>query len=120
MAEKKAPSKASSEVSSDDRLWAALAYVFTPFIPIIIMLMDDKKNRPFIKAHNMQALTYGAGLAIIWTLGTVISFGILALCLTPLMFVGWVAALYWGYKAYQGEMVNIPIVSDFVKNRGWV
>ena len=35
-------------VTSDDKLWAALAYVLTPLIPIIILLMEDKKNRPFI------------------------------------------------------------------------
>lgn len=42
----------SSEVTSDDKLWALLAYIFSPLVPIILMLMEDKKNRPFIKAHN--------------------------------------------------------------------
>jgi uncharacterized membrane protein len=51
-----------SEVTSDDKLWAALAYVFSPLVPIIIMLLEDKKNRPFIKAHNMQALVWGVAL----------------------------------------------------------
>lgn len=38
--------------SSDDRLMAALAYIFSPLVPIIFLLLDDKKNRPFIRAHN--------------------------------------------------------------------
>lgn len=108
-----------SDVTSDDRLWAALAYVFTPITPIIILLMQDKKDRPFIKAHNMQALVYGAALTIVWVLATTLSFGILGLCLSPLMFVAWLVALYWAYKAYQGEMVNIPVISDYVRNQGW-
>ena len=64
------------EVTSDDKLWAALAYVFTPLIPIVLMLLEDKKNRPFIKAHNMQALVWGVvfyiivSFAIILTLKT--------------------------------------------------
>jgi len=115
MAEK----KPDTTVSSDDRLWAALAYVFTPLVPIIILLMEDKKNRPFIRAHNMQALVYGAAIAVIYVLSTVLSFGFLAICLAPFLFVAWVVALFWAYKAYQGEMVNIPVVSDYAKKQGW-
>ncbi len=46
------------EVTSDDKLWALLAYVLTPLVPVIILLMEDKKNRPFLKAHNVQALVF--------------------------------------------------------------
>ena len=27
--------------------------------------------------------------------------------------------VYWGYKAYQGEMVEIPVISNLVRNQGW-
>jgi hypothetical protein len=27
------------EVTSDDKLWSALTYIFTPLVPIIILLM---------------------------------------------------------------------------------
>jgi len=47
------------EVTSDDKLWALLAYVLSPLVPVIILLMEDKKNRPFIRAHNAQALVWG-------------------------------------------------------------
>ena len=47
------------EITSDDKLWALLAYIFTPLIPLVILLMPDKKDRPFLKAHNMQALILG-------------------------------------------------------------
>jgi hypothetical protein len=45
-----------AEVTNDDRLWAFLAYILSPLVPIIILLMVDKKDRPFIRAHNMKAL----------------------------------------------------------------
>lgn len=45
--------------TDDDKLWALLAYVLTPIVPIIILFMEDKKDRPFIKAHNAQALAWG-------------------------------------------------------------
>ena len=35
--------------TDDDKLWALLAYVFSPLVPIIIFLMEDKKERPFLK-----------------------------------------------------------------------
>jgi hypothetical protein len=36
----------SSDITSDDRLFAALAYVFSPIVPIILLLMEDKKIVP--------------------------------------------------------------------------
>ena len=102
-----------SEVTSDDKLWSALAYVFTPLVSILILLMADKKDRPFIKAHNMQALVWGIAFYII--VGITSTF-LIGLCIWPL---GLIVQIYWAYKAYQGQMVNIPMLTDFVKNQGW-
>lgn len=101
------------QVTSDDKLWAALAYVFTPLVPIIILLIEDKKNRPFIRAHNMQALIWGVVFYIV--VGITSAF-LIGLCLWPL---GLLLQLYWAYKAYQGNYVNIPVLTDFAKNQGW-
>jgi uncharacterized membrane protein len=91
--------------SSDDKLWAALAYVFSPLIPIILMLMDEKKERPFIRAHNAQALVLG----IITIVTSAFCIGILV----------WLYSLYCAFQAYQGEEVEVPIVTNFVKGQGW-
>lgn len=101
------------EPTSDDKLWAALAYVFTPLIPIVLLLWEEKKERPFIKAHNMQALIWGVVFYIIVSITSVF---IIGLCIWPL---GLIAQIYWAYKAYQGEMVEIPVLSNFVKSQGW-
>ena len=93
------------EVTSDDRLWAALAYVLSPLVPIILMLWEDKKGRPFIRAHNVQALILG----IISVLTSTICIGLLV----------WFYQLYCAYKAYQGEMVEVPVITNLVKNQGW-
>jgi len=101
------------DVTSDDKLWALLAYIFSPLVPVIILLMEDKKNRPFIRAHNIQALVVGViNLAIAMFLGWML----IPLCLNLALSI---ALIYWGIKAYQGEMVTIPVVTDFVKNQGW-
>lgn len=96
---------AMGEVTGDDKLWAALAYAFSPLVPLIIMFMGDKKDRPFIKQHNVQALILG--IIMVVTSGICIG-----------LFV-WVYQLYCAYQAYQGNAVNVPGLTDFVKNQGW-
>ena len=91
------------DVTSDDKLWAALAYVFSPLVPIIILLMEDKKNRPFIKAHNTQALILG----IITVVTSAFCVGILV----------WFYQLYCAYQAYQGQLVEIPLITNLVKSQ---
>lgn len=104
-----------SDVTSDDKLWAALAYVFSPIVPIIIFLMEDKKNRPFIRAHNAQALAWGV---INLVAGTALS-AVLFFCAGAPSLILWAIGLYWGYQAYQGKLVTIPVITDLMKNQGW-
>ncbi|MFQ5398812.1 MAG: DUF4870 domain-containing protein [Anaerolineae bacterium] len=103
------------EITSDDKLWALLAYVFTPLVPIIILLMEDKKNRPFIRAHNAQALAWG----LINVVGGTILSTVLFFCFGLPSILIWLAGVYWGWQAYQGQMVTIPVVTNFVKQQGW-
>jgi uncharacterized membrane protein len=103
----------STDVTSDDKLWALLAYVLTPIVPVIILLMEDKKNRPFLKAHNAQALVLGIvnvvlSLALGWTV---------VLSCVPILV--WFLCIYYGIQAYNGKMVEIPVISNWVKNQGW-
>ena len=103
----------SSDVTSDDKLWALLAYILTPIVPVILMLMEDKKNRPFIRAHNAQALVVGLINVVI---GLLLSWTIVLACV-PLLI--WFVCIYWGIQAYNGKMVEIPVITNFVKTQGW-
>ena len=95
------------DVTSDDKLFAALCYVFFPIVSIIVFLMEDKKNRPYIRFHAVQSLVVGIVLYLI----AVVTFGCGAILLLIM--------LYFAYKAYQGEAFTIPVVTDFIKNQGW-
>jgi uncharacterized protein len=101
------------DITSDDKLWSMLGYILTPLVPIIVLFMEDKKKRPFIKAHNMQALVLGV---IEYVVSFVLSFVVVG------CFVG-VAALVvniiYGLKANKGEVFDIPVISNFIKNQGW-
>ena len=97
--------QAGPEVTSDDKLWALLTYVFTPLVPIIILLMEDKKNRPFLKAHNAQALILG----IIAVITSSFCVGILV----------WFYMIYLGIQAYNGKTVEVPVITNLCKGQGW-
>lgn len=95
-----------SDVTSDDKLWAALGYVI-PLIALVVLLMEDKKARPYIKFNAVQSLVATVVLTVIAT----VTFGICSI-LYLIMF-------YWAYQAYMGQDVKIPMISDFIRNQGW-
>jgi uncharacterized protein len=103
-------------VTSDDRLWGLLAYLLTPLVPIIILLMEDKKNRPFLKAHNMQALILGIAEYIIVALLSAITMGLLG-CVAMVAVI--VINVLYGVKANRGEVFEIPFITKFVQQQGW-
>src|SRR5512135_3454588 len=104
------PPAAGGDITSDDKLWALLDYVLSPIVPIIVLLMEDKKNRPFLRAHTVQALVLGI---IMGVLASVLSWT----CIVPLLC--WGVLIYYGIQAYNGKMVTIPVITDFVHNQGW-
>jgi uncharacterized membrane protein len=101
------------EITSDDKLWALLSWILAPIVSIIILLMDDKKNRPFLKYNAVVSLTFSIIYII---LGSILTFVVVGPCILGL---GWIAAIYFGIKSYQGEYVKVPFLTDFVKNQGW-
>ena len=103
------------ETTSDDKLWSALSYVFAPLVGIIVMLMEDKKSRPFVKFHAVQSIAASIAFWILATILTTVTVGFGGLCV-PIL---WLVFLYWAYQAYQGQMVNIPLVTNFIKGQGW-
>ena len=100
------------ETTSDDKLWAALSYVFAPIVGIIVLLMEDKKARPYMKFHAVQSIAVSIVMFIVVPIIAIPTFG----CGSVLYFI----MFWWAYKAYQGEEVKIPVITDFIKNQGWV
>jgi uncharacterized protein len=107
----------SPEVTSDDKLWGMLAYLLNPIIPVIILLMEDKKNRPFLKYHSVQALAYFVVLVVVSTILSAITLGIAGIIISIGAFILW---LLWSIKAYQGEWIKIPVITDFCKKQNWI
>jgi uncharacterized membrane protein len=93
------------EITADDKLWALLSYIFCPLIGIIVLLLEDKKDRPFVKYNAVVSIILG-----------VLVFVLSRACIG---FLVWFYALYLGIKSYQGEWIEVPVISDLVRNQGW-
>ena len=94
------------DLTSDDKLWAMLSYLI-PIIAIVVLFMEDKKSRPYIKFNAVQSLVATVILSILSTVTC--GFGA----------VLFLIMLWWAYQAYQGQNINIPVVSDFIRKQGW-
>ena len=100
------------DLTDDDRLWAALSWIpvspLWPVLAIVALLLEDKKDRPFIRYNAVMSLALGVVLIPL----SIITCGCAA--------VIYVVFFYWAYLAYQGQTVNIPVITDFARNQGWV
>ena len=63
---------APSSGAGDPKLWALLAYVLSPVVPIVILLVENMKSQPYLKPHTMQALVAGVAIiAVTFVLGVI-------------------------------------------------
>ena len=103
----------SPNITSDDKLWAALGYPIG-LIALIALLMEDKKNRPFIKYHAVQALVLNVTVLIVVTLLSITVIG--AICAPAV----WLVTLWPAFDSYNGNYTEIPVLTDFIKGQRWV
>ena len=100
------------DITQDDRLWAALSWIpispLWPVFAIVALLLEDKKDRPFVRYHAVLSLATGVILIPL----SIVTCGCAALI--------YIVFFYWAYIAYQGQTVEIPFVTDFARNQGWI
>ncbi|MGD9001149.1 MAG: hypothetical protein PVF04_00685 [Anaerolineae bacterium] len=104
------------EVTQDDKLWALLSWL--PWVgwilAIIALLIEPQKERPFVRYHAVQSL---AANVVLTALSVVLGVTVVLACLAPFL---WLALIYPAVKAYQGEWVAIPWLTEFCKNQDWI
>ena len=125
------------DANNDDKLIALLCYVTQLFVPVvmplIVLFSESSKKRPFQRYHAVHSLALaivillvlgvmsigGGVLFIIPIIGWLM--GGLLLCLVPIAgLMAIVAALYYGYQAYQGKRFAIPGLTSILQEQGWV
>lgn len=107
--------QAAPEGTSDDKLWSAIGYPIA-IVPIAMLLMEDKKNRGYIRYHAVQSLAANVIYIALTILVSTVTLGFGGICMPFL----WIVFLYWGYQAYQGQKFEIPMLTDFLKKQGWI
>jgi uncharacterized membrane protein len=121
-----------SAATNDDKLLAALAYatqlIIPVLAPVILLISETSKKRPFQRYHAVQALAAGLaiwalqlGLGTLAGIATVSVIGLLCLCfILPAMIVLWLLPLYWAILAYGGKRFRIPGLTQFLQDQGWL
>lgn len=106
------PIYAEEPITSDDKLWAALSWapLIGFWVAVVVLLTEEKKERSFIKYHAVLSLTVDVAI----TLSLIVLVGF---CVGPIILL---VRFYWAYQAYEGKIVELPILTDFIKNQGWV
>jgi uncharacterized membrane protein len=114
------------EITPNDRLLAALSYPI-PIVAVVVLLVEDMKDRPYPRYHAIQALGYlavwiayniVAGMLALCAALTIDIFGCLTWMLWPLPFI---LALVFAFQAYTTERYfEIPVLSQVMKDQGWL
>jgi uncharacterized membrane protein len=122
---------------SDDRLIALLSYatqILIPVVmPIIVLLSESSKKRPFQRYHAMQSLALVVlfwGLivltAMVTTVMQIVPFigfmiGLMMACMVPLAwFAQAMMLLYYGFQSYKGRRFAVPGLTSFLRDQGWL
>jgi uncharacterized membrane protein len=101
------------EITDDDKLWSLLSWI-TGIAAIIALVMEEKKDRAFIKYNAVMALVVWVVLSVLIGIISAITCGIGAI--TALAYI---YPIYLGIKAFQGSWVEVPYLTDFVEKQGW-
>ena len=100
-------------ITDDDKLWSLLSWI-TGIAAILALVMEDKKNRAFIKYNAVMALVVLVVLSVLISIISAITCGIGAITA-----IAYVYPIYLGIKAFQGTWVEVPYLTDFVEKQGW-
>jgi len=101
------------DVTQDDKLWSALGYP-VPLIALIMLLMEEKKVRPFIKYHSIQSLALNLVLWVVMLIASVTVVGVFCL---PVL---WLVTLWPAIDAYKGNYMELPVLTNFLKSQNWI
>ncbi|GBD20014.1 hypothetical protein HRbin28_00452 [bacterium HR28] len=116
------PSFAHLQPSSDnDRLLAALGYIFWIVVPAIVLLTDLRRS-VFAYVHALQGLVFGGASILFLILYTCVT-TVLSAIVPPLACILWLGYLlplalgiYYAYRAYTIGQTEFPLLSDVTRS----
>ncbi|MHB8479166.1 MAG: DUF4870 domain-containing protein [Vulcanimicrobiaceae bacterium] len=103
----------------ESRAIVALGY---PLFPLALLSLFDRKQSKPLRRHAIQAVAFNLGImafaVLLTALAAVPWLGFSAVILLPLLApLFLIGSCYYGWRAWQGEPVRIPILSDWLDER---
>ena len=110
---------AEPEDSQESRALVALGY---PLWPLALLSLFDRKQSRRLRKQAYQALGFNIGMAAVWGILSLIvgipilgiSAGLLLAFMLPVFVV---LSVLYGIKAWHGDDVRVPIISDWLDDR---
>ncbi|HEX5275412.1 MAG TPA: DUF4870 domain-containing protein [Candidatus Rubrimentiphilum sp.] len=103
----------------ESRALVAMGY---PLWPLALISLFDRKQSRRLRKHAYQALGFNVGMAGLWGLLTLLAgvpiLGIsAAIVLAFIIPIFVVMSVYYGIKAWHGDDVRVPVISDWIDDR---
>lgn len=103
----------------ESRALVALGY---PLWPLALIGLFDRKQSRRLRKHAYQALGFNIGMAALYGILTLltsipllgISAGLMLAFILPVFIV---LSVYYGIKAWHGDDVHVPIISDWLEDK---
>lgn len=103
----------------ESRALIALGY---PLWPLALIGLFDRKQSRRLRKHAYQALGFNVGMAALYGILSLltnipllgISAGLLLAFILPVFIV---MSVYYGIKAWHGEDVHVPVISDWLDDK---
>lgn len=99
--------------AQEERSLAMLMWIISIFISIIVPLIFilTQKEKPFVYAHSVQALTFHLALLILGTILTIVTCGIGAI----VFIAGLIVPIVGAIKANSGESWDVPLTGGMAR-----
>lgn len=143
MSQTPTPAPMAPDVNDNDRLMAALAYFFPVIVPVIILLAESMKVRPYQKYHAAQSLGFTVVVAVYSLIACILfaicnllvipaltvataGLGGVAYCLVPCLILIFFAppiglGIYYTIIAYtKSTYFEIPVITNFMVQQKWL
>jgi uncharacterized membrane protein len=112
---------AEAEDPVESRALVALGY---PFFPLALLALFDRKHSKRLRKHAYQAIGFNVGMVAFYALLTVLdripllgfSADVMLWFFVPVFVT---MSIFYGIRAWHGEDVRVPIVSDWLDDRTW-
>ncbi len=111
-----------STPGQQERLAAALGYVFTPLVPLIV-LIGSAKGKPFLHRHALQAILFAPVLLLLLVVTVVVAIWLLRqslalFCVLPLLLLApFLPGALIGWAVYAGRDPSLPIIGGLANRQ---